>query len=329
MREPLATRVGRLPSILPDAPRDPRADSLAHDARRTAHDARCDARSGGRRAPCPREPSTRRSMHCTQWATRRSSTVAEHRGLVIRAHVPANAPGRIEGRRERRDRTVACGEVPRCPKRPWHSGHDDHRGAASTTTTVACAHATRAAGSAPSRRRQTRHAPHRLLHRMREPLATRVGRLPSILPDAPRDPRADSLAHDARRTAHDARCDARSGGRRAPCPREQSTRRSMHCTQWATRRSSTVAEHRGLVIRAHVPANAPGRIEGRRERRDRTVACGEVPRCPKRRPCGARREAADAVADVASAQDPEEWTPWRRSRLCTTARSPCPRSPHR
>ena len=34
------------------------------------------------------------------------STVAEHRDLVIRDHVPTNAPGRIEGRCERRNRAV-------------------------------------------------------------------------------------------------------------------------------------------------------------------------------------------------------------------------------
>ena len=34
------------------------------------------------------------------------STVAEQLELVIRDHVPANAPGRIEGRRERRHRAV-------------------------------------------------------------------------------------------------------------------------------------------------------------------------------------------------------------------------------
>ena len=34
------------------------------------------------------------------------STVAEHRELVIRDEAPANAPGRIEGKRERRNRAV-------------------------------------------------------------------------------------------------------------------------------------------------------------------------------------------------------------------------------
>jgi hypothetical protein len=67
-----------------------------------------------------------------------------------------------------------------------------------------------------------------------------------------------------------------------------------------------------LAARIDEHCEASGRSEG-------------VP--PTRRPCGARREAADAVADLASAQDPEEWTPWRRSCLRTTARSVCSHLP--
>ena len=52
---------------------------------------------------------------------------------------------------------------------------------ASLTTTEACAHATRAAASAPSRRRQTRHSPRRPQRRRREPRTPCIGPLPSVL----------------------------------------------------------------------------------------------------------------------------------------------------
>jgi hypothetical protein len=57
------------------------------------------------------QPSTVavRLEHVTRIATHgvavtQPSTVAEHLDFVIRGHVPANAPGRSEGRCEHRDR---------------------------------------------------------------------------------------------------------------------------------------------------------------------------------------------------------------------------------
>ena len=65
------------------------------------------------------------------------STVAEHRDLVIREKVRANAPGRIEGRCEHHDRAV----VPSRATRP----RPLLRPPCEAATTRSCAHATRAA----------------------------------------------------------------------------------------------------------------------------------------------------------------------------------------
>ena len=131
-------------------PHDVEARSRGH----VSLDSRC--RAGAR------PPPSSRSIPTGQWPTRRhtaehsrrrlghatldamhgvavtpSSTVAEHRDLVIREKVRANAPGRIEGRCEHHDRAV----VPSRATRPGlcltsEGAHDDGE---------ACAHATRAA----------------------------------------------------------------------------------------------------------------------------------------------------------------------------------------
>jgi hypothetical protein len=175
---------------------------------------------------------------------------AEHgrratRRRVVRDHVPANAPGRIEGRYEhpRPCSRALSRHEPRRLLRPRREA----------ATTWSCAHATRAVAPAPSRRWQTRHSPRRSPRRMREPPASRIAPLPSVLPGPSRDARRNSrrehvivrpsqLGRMAR--SRDARCHARSR-----CEAAEHGRR-------ATRRR---------VIRDHVPANAPGRIEGRRE----------------------------------------------------------------
>jgi hypothetical protein len=76
------------------------------------------------------------------------------------------------------------------------------------------------------------------------------------------------------------------------------------------RASPHLIEHRVLAGCIDEHCEASGRSEGR---------------APTRRPCGARREPADAVANVASARDREDWTPWRMSRAA--ARSVCSHLP--
>ena len=100
------------------------------------------------------------------------------------------------------------------------------------TTAGACAHATRAAASAPLRRRQTRHAPRRPQRRRREPRTPYIGPLPSFLLEMLRATVAqthelatlDALPGSSRASgrsvtgrsiigtrSHGARCNARSG----------------------------------------------------------------------------------------------------------------------
>jgi hypothetical protein len=152
-----------------------------------ARNPRCNARSGrhaaehGRRAPRGRhtdEHSRRALRHATLDAMHGvvatpPSTVGEHREGVIHDHVPANAPGRIEGRGEHHDRAVERGRDTRpglcCvrgaklrPRRRALTRHGQRR-------------------LAPSRQWQTRHAPRRPPRRSREPRSSRIGPLPSVL----------------------------------------------------------------------------------------------------------------------------------------------------
>ena len=161
-----------------------------------------------------RPPPSSRSIPTGQWPTRRHtaersrrrlrhatldamhgvavtppSTVGEHRDDVIRHHVPANAPGRIEGRCEHHDRAVARGRDTRpdlCLTSEGQRAHDDGD---------ASAHATRAARLAPSRRGQTRYSPRRPPRRRREPRSSRIGPLPSDLPGSSRAPRAEPASN--------------------------------------------------------------------------------------------------------------------------------------
>jgi hypothetical protein len=145
---------------------------------------------------------------------------------------------------------------------------------------------------APSRRWQTRHSPRRPPRRRREPAASRIRSLPSVLPGL-RVPltarrsastrisrcRAPSTSTTRRHAAEprdgevwsrrhvtlDSRC--RAEARHPPSSR---TRPSMQCTS-GRHAAEHVGEHRDLVIRQNVCANAPGRIEGRCEHHDRAV----------------------------------------------------------
>jgi hypothetical protein len=173
------------------------------------------------------------------------STVGEHREGVIHDHVPANAPGRIEGRCEHHDRAVVLSRATRpglcCvrgvkprPRRRALTRHGQRR-------------------LAPSRRWQTRHAPRRPPRRRREPRSSRIGPLPSVLPGSSRAPHGEHARHarpPPRRcraatwpssspafvASRNPRCNARSGrhaaehGRRAPRGRD-SRSRSRECSR--------------------------------------------------------------------------------------------------
>ena len=121
-REPQPSRVGPLPSDLPDTSRSPRAESREHDARgerctKARHDT----------STADEAPSTRRGRPCSgrvsrastadelrardaeghaRGRVRRASTADEHIDLVVFDHVSANAPGWIEGRCEHTDLSI-------------------------------------------------------------------------------------------------------------------------------------------------------------------------------------------------------------------------------
>ena len=201
-----------------------------------------------------------------------SSTVAEHRDLVIREKVRANAPGRIEGRCEHHDRAIAR----RADTRPGlcltsEGAHDDGE---------ACAHATRAASSAPSRRWQTRHSPRRPPRRRREPEASRVRPLPSVLPGSSRAPHGKPastrlstldvgrglvprLRRGPSRPANDRLVGTQpSKRRRTPRWRGSLTQPSMQCTEWPSRRrarsASTAATWFAITFPRMLPAGSRG-----------------------------------------------------------------------
>jgi hypothetical protein len=112
------SRVGSLPSDLPDASHTPSRDPRANDARgcacvrsasavapeRSAAEviASVDEARGHARAPrslVAHEPSTERSMPCPE-PREVTSTVTEHLKLAVHEDASANAPGRTEGSRE-------------------------------------------------------------------------------------------------------------------------------------------------------------------------------------------------------------------------------------
>jgi hypothetical protein len=142
-----------------------------------------------RAMPCMESPSRRRARS-TQARSRGAcdamhgvavtspSTVGEHRDVVIQDRVPANAPGRSEGRCEHHDRAVVRSRDTRhgvCGGRERRDDHDHAVMRSRDTGSGVCT-------VAPW---QTRHSP----RRRREPAASRVVPLPSDLPDASRDPR--------------------------------------------------------------------------------------------------------------------------------------------
>jgi hypothetical protein len=236
-REPLIFDASLpLPSVLPGSSRDPGQETCSPAAHAL-----------GASSDLADVSVTQPSMRCTQWPSRRRARSASAVTSCCAMRFPRMLPAGSRG--------GASTAIVRLRRRA--PGVSTSAGPRERAITRVCAHATRAAASAPSRhgRRDTRLD--RPPRRRREPRVFDVSSpLPSVLPDVLRAMEETP-----------ARCTLALG--RELRSRRRATLDAMHAV--VVTPPSTVGERRDFVLRDEVLANAPGRIEGRCEHRDRAV----------------------------------------------------------
>jgi hypothetical protein len=239
--------------------------------------------------------ATRKAMHAVAWGERARSPSTSTSWKI--EHVSANAPGRTEGSREHTDLAVTRIRDDRegalrhtVEAHPGRGQTPRQRGPSSAygrSTPRSWADATAVTSSAASRR---------------EPPASRVGRLPSDLPDASgsateasRDPCGASPGRDARGERCTRRVRARDAD--AHVGRVRRANAAVECSEHATRKAMHAVARGGRAR----PSNSPSTRRGRPCTRSREASehghrahrpRGRSSTSPRMRPAGPRGAAS-------------------------------------